>query len=274
MRSDTPRGTHARARVLTALSALALLAAMFVVVPSAGAGSAGTGGSVATGPELDFVQQLNAERAQRGLTPLVVDASMTVAARDWSDDMAEGGFLAHAPDITVGAPNGWRLVGENVGRGGSVDRLVDAFMNSPGHRANVLNARFDRVGVGVATGDDGRMYTTHRFADAPTTTPTCKGLHATIVALPGIETIGTSGDDVIVGTPGNDVIHGKGGNDIICGYGGADRISGGAGADRLYGGGGRDHIVGNKGRDRIYGGKGRDTCKAASRETTKSCSRL
>ena len=274
MRSDTPRGPKARARTTTWIGLFALLATLLVAAPTANAGSAGTGAAAASGPELAFVQELNAERASRGLAPLVVDASMTVAARDWSDDMADGGFLAHAPDITVGAPNGWRLVGENVGRGSSVGGLVDAFMNSPGHRANVLNNRFDRVGVGVATGDDGRMYTTHRFADAPTSTPTCKGEHATIVALPGMETVGTSGDDVIVGTPGNDVIRGRGGNDLICGYGGDDRILGGPGADRLFGGGGRDHVVGNKGRDRIYGGKGRDTCKAATRETTKSCSRV
>ncbi|MEM7287448.1 MAG: CAP domain-containing protein [Actinomycetota bacterium] len=252
---------------------LVLTAALLVAVPPATAGSAGTGGSVATGSELAFVQHLNAERASRGLAPLIVDASMTVAARDWSDDMADGGFLAHAPDITVGAPNGWRLVGENVGRGSSVDGLVDAFMASPGHRANVLDVRFDRVGVGVATDEDGRLYTTHRFADAPTSAPTCKGHRATIVALPGIETVGTSGDDVIVGTPGDDVIRGRGGNDIICGYGGSDTISGGSGADRLYGGGGRDHIAGNTGKDRVYGGKGRDTCKASSRETAKSCTR-
>ena len=233
MRSDTLWGPKAPARTTAWLSLVVLLAAMLVAAPPATAGSAGTGASVATGAELEFVQQLNAERAMRGLAPLVVDASMTVAARDWSDDMADGGFLAHAPDITVGAPNGWRLVGENVGRGSTVGGLVDAFMNSPGHRANVLNTRFDRVGVGVATGNDGRMYTTHRFADAPTATPTCKGKVATIVALPGIRTIGTSGDDVIVGTPGNDVIHGRGGNDLICGYGGHDTVSGGPGADRL-----------------------------------------
>ncbi len=274
MRSDTLWGPKAPARTTTWLSLFALIAALLVATPSASAGSAGTGASVATGAELQFVQQLNAERSARGLAPLIVDASMTVAARDWSDDMADGQILAHAPDITVGAPNGWRLVGENVGRGSSVGRLMDAFMNSPGHRANVLNTRFDRVGVGVATGDDGRMYTTHRFADAPTNTPTCKGKTATIVALPGITTVGTSGDDVIVGTPGNDVIHGRGGNDLICGYGGRDTISGGSGADRLYGGGGRDHMVGNRGRDRIDGGKGRDTCRATHSETARSCSRL
>lgn len=255
------------------LGLAALMATLLVAAPSAGAGSAGTGASVATGPELEFVQHLNAERAKQGLPPLVVDGSMTVAARTWSGDMADGGFLAHAPDITVGAPNGWRLVGENVGRGGSVEGLVGAFMASPGHRANVLDSRFDRVGVGVATGDDGRLYTTHRFADAPTFTPTCNGERATIVALPGIVTIGTRGDDVIVGTPGDDVIRGRGGNDVICGYGGNDRIKGGAGRDRLYGGSGDDDLVGNRGKDRLFGGSGGDLCKATGRETTKSCTR-
>ena len=250
---------------------LGALALVVVTVPAAAAAGTNGGALRATQPELDFVAMLNAERAQAGLSPMIVDASMTVAARDWSESMAGGGFLAHAPDITVGAPNGWRLVGENVGRGLSAEGLMDAFMASPGHRANVLDASFDRVGVGVAIGDDGRIYTTHRFADAPTAVPRCQGRPATIVALPGIETVGTSGDDVIVGTHGPDVISGGGGNDVICGFGGADVIDGGRGRDQILGGNGRDVLRGGKGRDVIRGGKGRDTCFASP--SMRSCER-
>ncbi len=271
MRSDTTGVSLTRAHLSGLLAILGVLALVLVSIPPVEAASTGTGASAATESELDFVAMLNAERVSAGLAPMIVDASMTLAARDWSEEMAGDGFLAHAPDITVGAPNGWRLVGENVGRGGSVTRLVAAFMASPGHRANVLEARFDRVGVGVAIGEDGRIYTTHRFADAPTTTPSCEGRPATIVALPGIETVGTNGDDVIVGTPGPDVISGRGGNDLICGYGGGDRIDGGRGRDQLYGGNGRDRIDGGKGRDVIRGGKGRDTCTAAV--NARSCER-
>ena len=116
------------------------------------------------------------------------------------------------------------------------------------------------VAVGPASGQD---------------VPTCEGVPATIVGTEGNDRInGTPGDDVIVGLGGRDRIAGGAGNDLICGYGGHDTVSGGPGADRLFGGGGRDHIMGNKGRDRIDGGKGQDTCRAANRETARSCSRL
>ncbi len=99
-------------------------------------------------------------------------------------------------------------------------------------------------------------------------TPSCFGRQATIVAVPGVPTVGTSGPDVIVGTNGPDDIRGRGGDDRICGRGGADQISGGNGADRIKGGpgpdeisGGRkaDTIFGNGGADQIAGGGGADT---------------
>ena len=96
----------------------------------------------------------------------------------------------------------------------------------------------------------------------------------TIVAVPGVVTMGTPGDDVILGTQGNDVVRGLSGRDRICGLGGADRIIGGGGGDRIaggagddtiIGGGGRDRILGNDGGDSIRGGPGRDVLARRSR---------
>jgi len=86
----------------------------------------------------------------------------------------------------------------------------------------------------------------------------CLGRAVTIVAVPGVPTVGTQGNDVIVGNRGNDVIDGRGGNDRICGLGGADRISGGGGADRLHGGAGNDTLRGGAGNDHLNGGRGDD----------------
>lgn len=125
---------------------------------------------LAAGPVLDdeaaFVASLNEVRAANGLPALVIDNSMTVAARDWTTWMVDNLTLQHADDIVVGAPTDWLKVGENVGRGGSVDSIFQAFMESPGHAANVLDESYTRVGVGVFHAPDGRIYTTHRFAVA------------------------------------------------------------------------------------------------------------
>lgn len=88
--------------------------------------------------------------------------------------------------------------------------------------------------------------------------PTCFGSPATIVAVRGRTTRGTSGPDVIVGTSGNDVIKGRGGNDKICSKGGDDDVSGGYGADMIDLGRGDDVAAGGGGRDVIRGGPGAD----------------
>jgi hypothetical protein len=71
---------------------------------------------------------------------------------------------------------------------------------------------------------------------------------------------GTPGDDVLIGTNGPDVIHGVGGNNLILGRGGDDIICGGPGNDLIFGGPGNDLIDGGGGFTIIFGGPGRDTC--------------
>lgn len=114
--------------------------------------------------EARFVDHINAERAAVGLGPLTLDTSMRDAARGWTYWMAENLTLAHADDIVTGAPADWAKVGENVGRGGSLEAVMEAFMASPSHAANVLDPSYTLVGIGVVWTDEGRIYTTHRFA--------------------------------------------------------------------------------------------------------------
>ncbi len=220
-----------------------------------------------------FIDGLNKERAKAGLDPLYVDASMSAAARSWSQVMAGSQNLQHASDITVGAPSDWRKVGENVGRGYSVDSLVDAFMASAPHAANVLDPKFTYVGVGTVVDGNGQLWTTHRFAataSGPPDEPSevagevldkCFGEDPTILALPGMKTVGTPDRDVIVGSSGDDVIYGLGGDDLICGRGGDDKIVGGSGNDRMLGNKGNDRLLGKAGHDVILGGSGKDVLK-------------
>ena len=107
----------------------------------------------------------------------------------------------------------------------------------------------------------------------PAPLPTCAGREATIVAVEGVETIGTDGDDVIVGTDGDDVVFARGGDDVICGLDGDDLIVagpgddlvvGGPGNDSIRGGAGNDLLSGGPGDDRIDGGSGRDSIRGGS----------
>lgn len=115
--------------------------------------------------EAAFVANLNAQRQAAGLPHLVVDASMSHSAADWTRRMVRGTFLAHSNNMTGGVAAGsWSKVGENVGRGHSPATLTSAFMASPTHARNVLDPSFTHVGVAVYVHPNGQVYTTHRFA--------------------------------------------------------------------------------------------------------------
>ncbi len=113
-------------------------------VPSADAAS--------TSLESEFVAAMNAERVSRGLGALTVASDLVDYGRRHSQVMADQSDLHHSSDLRT--LTNWELLGENVGRGGSVDALHQAFMDSPGHRENVLRDRFGEVGVGVVVEDD------------------------------------------------------------------------------------------------------------------------
>ena len=142
------------------LAVVALLAALAVVTS---VGAQETNWTLAPDDETRFIEHINAARAAEGLGPLTLDTSMRDAARGWTYWMAENLTLAHADDIVTGAPPNWSKVGENVGRGGSLDAVWEAFMASPSHAANVLDPSYTLVGIGVVWTDEGRIYTTHRF---------------------------------------------------------------------------------------------------------------
>ena len=95
-----------------------------------------------------FLQLINSDRAGAGLPGLAMDGSLRDLARRHSGEMAAAGQIFHNSALASQVPGGWRTIGENVGVGGSVEGLHAAFMNSPGHRANVLGD-YDRAGIGV-----------------------------------------------------------------------------------------------------------------------------
>ncbi len=136
-----------------------MIVALAAAVASA---SPASSADLSPGEESEFVALVNSHRSGAGLPPLTVHNELVEASRSWSHQMAAAGQISHANPISAGITADWQKLGENVGVGPSVASVMDAFMNSPGHRANVLDPAYTHLGVGVVREGD-VLYTTHRF---------------------------------------------------------------------------------------------------------------
>lgn len=100
--------------------------------------------------ERDTVRNvMNRDRNAYGLRSLPAHEMLNFKAQVWADHLARVGGLSHSR-LADGISGCWRRIGENVGYGGSIDSVQRAYMNSPGHRANILNGVWTHVGTGVA----------------------------------------------------------------------------------------------------------------------------
>jgi uncharacterized protein YkwD len=115
---------------------------------------------------------LNAQRAAAGVGPLSPCGTLQAAADAHSQDQANMNSMTHSgsngSDIGQRADGagytGWQTLGENVAYGFiSVDSVMTAWMNSPGHRANILNPAFHDVGLGEVATPSGVEYWTQDF---------------------------------------------------------------------------------------------------------------
>jgi len=115
--------------------------------------------------ESQVVELTNQERANHGLEPLEIDPQLSEVAEAKSNDMAENGYFSHNSP-TYGSPFDmmhsfgvdYQTAGENIARGQSTaQQVVDGWMNSPGHRANILSPDFTHIGVGYD--EDGNFWT-------------------------------------------------------------------------------------------------------------------
>ncbi|HVF74115.1 MAG TPA: CAP domain-containing protein [Acidimicrobiales bacterium] len=129
----------------------------------------GTASADNAGDESAFVSRINSLRASKGLPALVVDVRLTDVARAWSASMAKRNVLEHNPNLSSQAPSTWQKLGENVGYGGSVTQVHDAFVNSPSHYRNLVDGAFNAVGIGVVWAGS-RMWVTEVFMQGPAQT--------------------------------------------------------------------------------------------------------
>jgi uncharacterized protein YkwD len=110
-----------------------------------------------------FLRALDAERAGHGLAPLTRRADLDEMARSWAARLAAEGELRHSDLIHEIVAGDWTTAGENLGYGPSPTRVFEALVDSPAHRANILDPDFHAVGIGVVWVDD-VVWTAHLFA--------------------------------------------------------------------------------------------------------------
>lgn len=119
------------------------------------------------GAAAQVIALVNSERAAAGCGPLKEDAQLRTAAQGHSDDMANRDFFSHTnPDgadpgkRTTAAGYRWSTYGENIAMGQQTpQQVMDSWMKSPGHRANILNCSFKDIGVGIHQGGGGPWWT-------------------------------------------------------------------------------------------------------------------
>jgi uncharacterized YkwD family protein len=109
--------------------------------------------------EQKVVDLTNQERAKNGLPALKVDLTLSKMAREKSRDMSANGYFSHTSP-TYGSPFdmmkkygiSYRYAGENIAMGQRTpEEVVKAWMNSEGHRKNILSANFNYIGVGYVS---------------------------------------------------------------------------------------------------------------------------
>ncbi len=115
--------------------------------------------------EKEVVRLVNVERSKNGLSPLTQDWELCRVARYKSQDMRDRNYFSHTSP-TYGSPFqmmksfgiSYKSAGENIAKGYKTPAaVVDGWMNSSGHRANILNSSFTHIGVGFVT--DGYYWT-------------------------------------------------------------------------------------------------------------------
>jgi uncharacterized protein YkwD len=110
--------------------------------------------------EKKFAKLTNAAREAAGLVKLKLDPELSKVARKHTKEMIDAGDLFHTPDDVLGKRvTRWVKLGENVGRGPTVDLLQEAFMESVTHKENILKPGYRFIGVGTKVVDESMWVT-------------------------------------------------------------------------------------------------------------------
>ena len=97
-----------------------------------------------------------------GVQELPVNIDLYFKAQSWSQQLARDQYLHHSR-LSDGIGYSWISLGENIGYGGSIRQIHDAFLRSPPHRDNILNPKWNRIGIGVTQDANGRYWVVQEF---------------------------------------------------------------------------------------------------------------
>lgn len=112
-----------------------------------------TAGCESTEDERNQVISLvNQSRLENGLSKLRSDVTLAIKADAWAQKLRDSCSLSHSK-LSDGAPRQWLKLGENVGYGGTIGQIHDAYLNSPGHRANIMDPAYTSMGAAAVWGD-------------------------------------------------------------------------------------------------------------------------
>ena len=126
----------------------------------------GTTSTTMNSDEKEVFDLINKQRTQNGLSPLKENSELQRVARIKAQDMVNNNYFSHTSP-TYGSPFdmmksfkiSYNTAGENIAGNSSNSSAVTAWMNSPGHRANILNSSFNQTGIGVVKGSKyGKIY--------------------------------------------------------------------------------------------------------------------
>lgn len=131
-----------------------------------GSGNTTTSTSGLTTDELEVFNLINEQRTKNGLSALKIDSEVQNVARIKAQDMVNNNYFSHTSP-TYGSPFdmlnsfkvSYKTAGENIAGNSSNSAAVTAWMNSSGHKANILNSSFNYTGIGVVKGSKyGKIY--------------------------------------------------------------------------------------------------------------------
>ncbi|MEO8106810.1 MAG: CAP domain-containing protein [Actinomycetes bacterium] len=141
--------------------------------------------------EGDIFSAVNSARASNGLPAYAYAGDLAAAARGQAERMAASGELYHNPNLGSEV-SGWSRIGENVAFAGDWRSAHQVLMNSPDHRAQILDSGYTQMGVGTAVGKNGTLWVAQVFR-TPTGSP-APSAGGSGGETPGTSTGGTSPD--------------------------------------------------------------------------------